>query len=158
MASKKKLDKDLPERMKGKIEMDVRFLSRYPGLVKKLAEEYEVDEQEVVQALGHYFVALKDCITDWRMPAIKIPEVGTFAPTLGKLNWYIKRCIYNYRLGYITKKQVDDRIKSVWPIRERLKEEKTFTLQTTAQEATWYRWRDYGYVYKPEIFKKEKTN
>lgn len=147
----------IPVRKQGDVDYDVRFLAKYPGLVKELAERYELSEQEVTQIVGHYFVALKDSFTDWRMPIIVIPQIGSFLPSLGKINWYIKRCLHNYRLGYITKEKLDQRIKSVWPIRGRLKKEKTFTSTTQADDATWKTWRRYGHIYKPEFFDKENN-
>lgn len=143
------------ERSLGNMEYDLRFLYKHPDMVKDFSEKYGISQKEVESIIGHYFFSLKDVMTDWRMPKVVIPNVCTFKPKLGKINWWIQRQFYNYRLGHISREKISDRISKIWPIRQRLIKEDMYTKDSGPEEGTWREWRDYGPEYSKDFFNKD---
>lgn len=111
------------------------YLKRVYDVVTQLSEEYDVTEEEVEIILDHFFRTQKELIADARMPKIQITNLGTFKPTIGILNWQLRKTLHLYREGTIERDVAVKRISHLWPIKQRLIKEKQGC-------ETWREWRD----------------
>ena len=111
------------------------YLQRYRPMLKEISEEHEISEREVEHIVDHFFQTFRESIMDPRMPKIQITKFGTFRPTIGAINRHLRLSFYNFHHGRISRERMVERIKRVWPIKQRLLKEKN-------GEATWKEWRD----------------
>lgn len=114
---------------------NTNYLHRYDKLLTKLAEKHGIKKEELILIIDHFFLTMKGFITDWRMPTIKITNVGTFKPKIGKINFVLKTSYRYFRKGYITAEKISSKIKEVWPVKQRL-------IKESLGIETWRDWRN----------------
>lgn len=119
----------------GKMIKSTSYLKRLNPIIKKLSAEYQVPEESIEFMFDEFLTDLKDMIQDPRMPKIQITNWGTYKPSIGKINWQIRRAFYDFRNGSITREALQKKVSMLWPVKQRLiKEQKG--------ESTWIEWRN----------------
>lgn len=113
----------------------LNYLKRLDKEIKTIAEENGLKEDEVYEIVDEFFKTKKKFITDPRMPRIQITNWGTFKPSIGKIYWQIKTAIYYYKTGAISREKLNDKIRKLWPVRNRLIKEKN-------KQSTWNSWKN----------------
>lgn len=110
------------------------YLKKLRPKTELIGKEHDVSPEEIEDMFDHFLQTLKEMIGDPRMPKIKISNWGTYQPSIGKINWQIRRKFYDYRNGSITRDQLRQRISELWPVKQRLIKEKL-------GHETWPEWR-----------------
>lgn len=129
------------------VKRNTNYLLRYEDIIDKLSKKYQVPVEEVKDVIDYFFVTFKENITDPRMPTIKISNLGTFRPTIGRFKWHIRSIRSNYRRKRISREAAHSRLAYIWPVYRRLILEK-------CGHSTWKEWRDM-YKHKKDESKKE---
>lgn len=111
------------------------YLGKFKGIIKALADQFNVSEEYVEDLIDNFFLTLKKFITDPRMPTVKISKWGTFKPTLGKLNWAIGTTLFHMSQDRGDRDKMFKKIRVVQHVKERLLREK-------AGELTWKEWKN----------------
>ena len=125
---------------------NTNYLRRFEDEITELSNKHGVSKQDVSDMIDSFFADFKQSIIDPRMPTVKITNLGTFKPTIGKINWQIRNSFRHYRAGRVSRETMVSRIQYLWPIKQRLMKEK-------AGISTWKEWRD---KYKNNDSKKEE--
>lgn len=68
------------------------------------------------------------------MPKVQITNFGTFTATPGKINHVLRKMIYFNKKGITSKEKLVNKIKEIWPVKQRLISEKN-------GEKTWDKWK-----------------
>lgn len=110
------------------------YLKRLDVELKKIQKDNEISYDDLEDIIDDFFSIMKEFIEDPRMPKVQITNFGTFKPSLGKINFDIRRGIYKYRAGHLEKQFLIERIQRLWPIRNRIILEKSGV-------RTWHEWK-----------------
>ena len=129
-------------------ERSTTYLQRYSEIIKIISESCGIPIKDVEEMIDYFFFTFNKFITDPRMPKIRISNLGTFKPTIGKINKNLWHGFKYYRLGLFSREKMVQRIQAVWEIRERLKKENRGI-------HTWKEWRDKYKTVKNNEGKKE---
>lgn len=100
------------------------YLKKLKPVLKELSEKYDLTEDEVDEILDHFFMTLKKYMGHSTMPTIKITNFGTFRPTVSRINWQIGIAFTMMRKGMRNRLHVENMIRRLWPIKQRLIQEK----------------------------------
>lgn len=114
------------------------YLQRHEKAIEEIAEKYGIETKEAEELIDQFFLDMKSSITDERMPTIKITNLGTFGPSMGKLEWQRKHASYHLKKGECTeskKEKLKEKITKLQVVKERLEKEKR-------GEETWKEWRN----------------
>lgn len=107
---------------------NIAYLKRYSDIIEKVAEKNEVDSEKAGGVIIQFFDFLKDSMGSWKMPKIRVPYFGVFAPTRGKIEAVIRRCVSKAREVRDEDPEKAEkyrrRIRYLWMIRRRLLDEK----------------------------------
>lgn len=119
------------------MEKNTIYLQRFDKQIKEIAESKGLSNSEVRDLIDRFFRSFKNKITDPRMPTIKITNLGTFRPTISRLDYQIKRYIAMIRSGRVNKSEqlYKDKINHLWKIKQRL-------IKEASGEETWKEWRN----------------
>jgi hypothetical protein len=71
-------------------EKNIKYLRQHRDVVDELGKEYEMDVGEIEEIIDQFFQIMKGFVIDPKMPSLKIGNLGTFKPTIGRLNWHIE--------------------------------------------------------------------
>lgn len=115
------------------------YLQRLDSDLKEVAEKHEIDRGELEEIVDHFFMSIKGFIEDNRMPKIFLKNFGTFKPTTRKIDVVIRKLFKRYRAGAIEKKMLVDKIKDLWPIKQRIIDEQL-------GKNTWQEWKDRKFI------------
>jgi hypothetical protein len=99
------------------------FLLAMPNLSSEMAEEFGYTKEQVEDMLDQHFASVKRYLTDWRMPKVYLPIIGTLSPTPGALRRSIHNHIRNYRNGYISREKLQGHLDRLWPVYKRIQAE-----------------------------------
>jgi len=99
-------------------------LRRLSDIIKKVAKEHDMEEEEVEQILDHFFRTLKMFMMDSRIPKIQITNFGTFRTSIALLRWHMRMAFWYREKGWWNTERVRNKIKKLYPIKNRLVEEK----------------------------------
>lgn len=113
----------------------ISYLRRIEPELKKIAKDNDLEKEELEQLIDEFFVVLKGFLEDPRMPKIQLTNFGTFKPSLRKINQDLRRGMARYRAGLLSKEFLVEKIHRLWPIRNRLINEKRGV-------HTWKEWKD----------------
>ena len=91
--------------------------------LQKAADSAGISLEKGKELIEFYFSTLKMFLNDDRLPAVYVPYIGKFAPSLGKINWYLKTSFHYFRSGSLQREALKFRIKRIWPIVNRIKKE-----------------------------------
>jgi len=111
------------------------YLRRFSDIIDSLSAKYDISKEDIEDIIDHFFKTFNKLITDFRMPKIQITNFGTFKPTIGKVNWFLKNSFHRFKFGHIDKDKLRERIKRVWFIKQRIIKEKN-------GGSTWNNWKD----------------
>lgn len=129
-------------------ERNTNYLKRYSEIINTISETLGIPVKDVEEIIDYFFFTFKVFITDPRMPKIKISNLGTFKPTVGKIKKNLWHAFKYYRLGTFPRERMVMRVQAVWEIMKRLQKE-------AKGEHTWKEWRD-KYKNKNESKKESK--
>lgn len=102
-----------------------RFTDRFKGWKENVQKEYGIDDEHFDLIVEENFAFIAQCIDNPTMPVVSLPKFGTFTPTVGKLSMSVHTTLRWLReKGDSYRKTAQERIKKVWPIRNRLINEK----------------------------------
>lgn len=110
------------------------YILKYEDDIKELSQKHNLDFEESIYMIDYFFKTFKDFITEEKMPKIQITNLGTFKPTIGKLNYQIRMTLFYYRIGSISREKTVKRISKLWAIKQRL-------IKESMGIATWDCWR-----------------
>ena len=96
------------------------YLRRIEPELKQIAKDHNLEKEQLEELVDEFFIILKSYLEDPRMPRVKLTNFGTFKPSLGKINHDIRRSMLRYRAGLLKKELLIEKIKKLWPIRNRL--------------------------------------
>lgn len=116
------------------MERNITYLQRFRKGLEGIANKHELNKDEIDEIIDHFFQTMKKFVTDPRMPTIKVTNLGTFKPSIGKLNWQIRAAIKQIRAGKPPEK-LKKKISRLWSVKQRLIKEKR-------GDCTWKKWRD----------------
>lgn len=111
------------------------YLKRFDGIIRNLSKKHGVSEEELTLIIDRFFLLLKSWVTDLRMPTIKITNLGTFKPSLKKIDNHIRKSICKIREGHPKSDMYRKRVSVLWQVRRRLKDEINGVV-------TWKEWRN----------------
>ncbi len=114
---------------------DIHFLDRYKDIVGSLARKFDLSEAEVIEIIEHFFLTLKKYLMDVRMPTIKISKWGTFKPSIGLIDFNIKRTLWHMSEDRGDRDSMFKRIRLIQRVKDRLLQEKKGI-------NTWKRWKN----------------
>lgn len=100
------------------------YLKRLNSTLDEVSEKHEISKGDLEEILDDFFLTFKKFVTDETMPSILITNFGSFRPGIGKINWNLKNAFYKYRRGWLDKERLRKRIRTTWPIKQRLIQEK----------------------------------
>ncbi len=103
-------------------------------IIRKLAVKHRIPERDALYLLDHFFMQLKQYITDPRMPRILIPSFGAFRPSLKRLKSHLRLLGINYRKGKVSKESFKKGIRKGWPVKQRMIKE----LNREGDSTDWY--------------------
>lgn len=106
------------------VRKNSNYLNQTKDQVKKVAETFNLNEEETGEIIDEFFLILREFLNDERMPTIYIPYLGKFSPTIGSIRRSLGITFRLYRSGAIPREIAVYRIKKFWPIRQRLIKEK----------------------------------
>lgn len=99
---------------------NISYLRKIEPELKKIAKDHNLEKEQLEELVDEFFITLKGFMEDPRMPRIKLTNFGTFKPSLRKINHDIRRSMIRYRAGLLKREFLVDKIKRLWPIRNRL--------------------------------------
>lgn len=119
------------------MERNTIYLQRFEKEIKNIAKSKGLTDSEVRDLVDKFFKSFKKKITDPRMPTIKITNLGTFKPTISRLDYQIKRYIAMIRSGKVSNSEqlYKDKINYLWKIKQRL-------IKEGDGQETWKEWRN----------------
>lgn len=113
---------------------NLSYILKYEDEVKELCEEHGIEFEDSLEMIDYFFKTFKGFITEEKMPKIQVTNLGTFKPTLGKLDYQIRMTLFYYRRGSISREKAVSKISKLWTIKQRL-------IKEANGEATWDCWR-----------------
>lgn len=120
------------------MEKNTIYLQRFEDTIKEIARSKDLSDGEVREMIDKFFKSFKSKVTDSRMPTIKITNLGTFKPSLSRIEYQIERFRNMIKHGHRTnnsEKVLINKINHLLEIRQRL-------ICEANGEATWKEWRN----------------
>jgi nucleoid DNA-binding protein len=111
------------------------YLKRFSDIIRNLSKKHDIPEQELSLIVDRFFLLLRSWLTDLRMPTIKISNLGTFKPSLKKIDNHIRKSIQKIRDDHPKSDMYRKRVAVLWAVRRRLKDESNGAI-------TWKEWRN----------------
>lgn len=100
------------------------FLKKHQPLVKQIAKDNSVSISEAESIIEHLFWSISKSMADTRMPKILLRNFGVFKPEPKKINYNLYRAIKAYKKGTYSREKLNNKIKQLWPIKQRILKEK----------------------------------
>jgi len=102
----------------------LNYLRRLDEVLERLEQDHGLSKEDISWIMDQFFKDFKDYLADPRLPTIKISNFGKFRPSEKKLNYRMWRAIQAYKAGKLSREVVVSVIKHLWPIKQRLYDEK----------------------------------
>jgi hypothetical protein len=116
------------------MDKNTNYLRRYKEIIEELSKKHNVSIQDIEFMIDFFFITFKRFITNIWMPTIRITNLGTFRPTLGRLDWHIAIKIKYLRKGVKDPDKVRVKLRHYLVVRKRLWNEKL-------GHNTWKEWK-----------------
>ena len=103
--------------------MDIDWQNTFKGVDEELSEKHGFTPEQVRDMVDVAFTEIYKNITHWTAPRVQITNFGTFRPVPKNVDKTIRVQIRHYRKGRIDRDTACKRIRRLWMIRNRLKDE-----------------------------------
>ena len=132
------------------LHKSTKYLENIPEIVQDVVKEKSVSKLDIEEIMDSVFFVMREEIDSHRAPKVVIPYLGTFRPSLKKVNNKIWEAIIKFRINIWPRKRTVIQIALFWKIRNRLIHEKRGkqTFREWQHKAAYFPWtifREYNY-------------
>lgn len=117
------------------MKKNTSYLQKFDSIIKDISTDNDLSEEDCKELIDFFFQTFKSFLTDTRMPQIKISNLGTFKPSLGKIDWQIGNAEMHIRNDQQPLERFKSKVNYLSIIKERL-------IAEANGEETWKEWRN----------------